>query len=176
MNRRHACLGILATAALAAGTQRAARAQSAPAAAPLDLLADWVGGRWVYVIEKPDAPRVTLSRVYQWSFDRRVLIGRSFAERDGKTVQTREANFFWNADARRIEMIDHLDSGGYGAGWVEARDGQIYMEAGIIGNAKHPDWRAWMSATREAQTIKIEVRSADRWSDFGTWPYQRVAA
>lgn len=177
MNRRQACLGLLATAALGAGA-RAVHAQTSSAAAPLDLLADWVGGKWVYVIEQPNAPRVTLTRVYQWSFDRRVLIGRSFGEREGKTVQTREALFFWNADLRRIEMIDHIDTGGYGAGFIEAREsphGQLYMEARIVGNAKHPDWRAWMKASATEQTIKVEARKGDAWTDFGTWPYKRVS-
>lgn len=151
-----------------------AHAQSAPSAAddPLAPLSSWAGGRWVGEFG-PEGRKLKLIRTYEWSFDKRLLIGRSFGETDGKTVQSRETVYYWNSDTKRIEFTDFIDKGGFGAGFITRRDGRIYMEAQVIGNPAHPSWRAWIDETPNTQTIRVEALKDGKWSDFGTYPYKR---
>jgi hypothetical protein len=150
-----------------------ARAQDTTAD-PFALLAHWVGGQWVASFKTNSGEEIRVIRAYEWSFDRRVLIGRSFGERGGKRVQTRHTLYVWNPESKRIEFTDVLDQGGFGAGFVEPRDGKIYMEARIVGNDKHPNWRAWV--TREgdgAESFRLEAEQKEAWAPFGTWVYRR---
>jgi len=140
---------------------------------PLTLLASWVGGRWVGEFDAGDGRKFKAIRAYQWSFDQRLLIGRSFGEFGGKSVQTRETVFFWNPATKRIEFTDFIDQGGFGAGFLERRDGRIYMEAEVVGNAAHPSWRAWMDEAPDSQVLRVEAVKDGKWSSFGTYPYQR---
>lgn len=158
----------------AAAPATAAHTAAAPLPVPqLAPLAHWVGGRWVGTFEA-GGRKVTLTRLYAWSFDRRLIIGKSLGERDGKTVQSRETVFFWNPETKRVEFIDFLDaSGGYGHGWLESRDGQIYMDVKVIGNAGHPSWRAWIKEATDQQVIRVEALREGKWVDFGTSAYQR---
>ena len=151
-----------------------AHAQSAPTAAdnPLAPLASWVGGRWVGEFG-PDGRKFKLIRAYEWSFDKRLLIGRSFGEAGGKTVQSRETVYFWNPEKKRIEFTDFIDKGGFGAGFIERRDGKIYMETQVIGNPEHPSWRSSIDETADSQVIKVEALKDGKWADFGTYPYKR---
>lgn len=153
----------------------AAHAQSpAPAAAnPLAPLDAWVGGRWVGEFDAGDGRKFRLIRTYEWSFDRRLLVGRSFGEVAGKTTQSRETVYFWNPEAQRIEFSDFIDKGGFGAGFIERRDGRLYMEAKVVGNPAHPSWRAWVDESADTQVIRVEALRDGRWTDFGTYPYSR---
>jgi hypothetical protein len=149
-----------------------ARAQAS--ADPWAPLAHWVGGQWVATLKTQNGDEIRVIRSYEWMFDRRALIGRSFGERAGKRVQTRFTLFVWNAEAKRIEFTDVIDQGGFGNGFVEARDGGLYMEARIVGNDQHPHWRAWV--TREAdgaESFRIEAEQKGAWAPFGTWVYRR---
>ena len=170
------CIAALLVAACAqpgAPASRPAAAVDAPLPVPqLRLIEPWVGGRWVGEFEA-GGRKFTTVRTYEWAFDRRMIVGRSFALRDGQLVQTRETPYFWNPDSKRVEFHDFIDNGGYGAGWVEPRDGQLYMEAKIVGNPKHPSWRAWIREAPDAHVIRVEAESAGKWSDFGTYPYKR---
>jgi hypothetical protein len=143
---------------------------------PLAPLATWVGGRWVGEFDAGNGRKFKAIRVYEWSFDQRLLFGRSFGEFGGRTVQTRETVYFWNPATKRIEFTDFLDKGGFGAGFIERRDGRLYMEAQIIGNAEHPAWRAWIDETPDRQVIRVEALKDGKMADFGTYPYQREAA
>ena len=148
------------------------RAQEAAEA--LAPLAHWVGGQWVSTVKSKDGEEVRIIRAYEWSFDRRVLVGRSFGERAGKRVQTRYTLFVWNPETKRVEFTDVMAEGGFGAGFVEQRDGLLYMQARIIGNDRHPHWRAWV--TREAdgaESFRIEAENQGAWAPFGTWVYRR---
>ena len=150
-----------------------------PAAAPtvrvpeLAPIAHWVGGRWEGTFES-GGKTFTVVRTYDWSFDGRVIIGRSFARRDGNLVQTRETPFYWNPESRRIEFVDFLDNGGYGAGTLVARDGRLFMDVKVIGNPGHPSWRASIREEPDAQVIHVEASSGGNWVDFGTYPYRRL--
>lgn len=169
MHRRFALMALAMF--LFAGT---VRAQGGAAANPLALLAHWVGGQWVATFKTPKGDEVRTIRSYEWSFDHRVLIGRSFGERGSQRVQTRYTLFLRNPESKRIEFTDVIDQGGYGAGFVEARDDAIYMEARIVGNDKHPHERAWI--TREAdgrESFRIEAEQKGAWAPFGTWVYRR---
>jgi hypothetical protein len=132
-------VGLLALLGAVLGMPLAA--QTPPTVAPLAPLAHWVG-EWVGSFEIGSGRKMTLIRSYEWSFDKRLLIGRSFAEVNGRRVQSRETVYFWNADSARIEFTDFIDQGGFGAGSLEPRDGKLYMEAKVIGNPQHPSWRA----------------------------------
>jgi hypothetical protein len=155
-------------------TAAAAQAQADAAAEPLAPLAHWVGGQWVSTVKTSKGEEVRIIRSYEWSFDRRVLIGRSFGERAGKRVQTRFTVFLWNPEARRIEFTDVIDQGGFGAGFVELRGGQLFMESRIVGNDKYPAWRAWITReTDGAESFRIEAMQKDAWAPFGTWTYRR---
>lgn len=170
-------LCLAAAALLAACAQLPAPATAPPAAAPAPLpalapIAHWAGGRWVGTFEA-GGRRFTLTRTYAWSFDGRMLIGKSFGERDGKPVQSRETVYYWNPETRRIEFMDFIDGGGYGLGWLEARDGQIYMDVKVVGNAAHPSWRAWIKEEKDSQVIRVEALRDGKWADFGTYPYRR---
>lgn len=180
MRRRLALLPLAAAAAL--GTPMFVQAQqSAPAstaapapAQPLAPLAHWVGGEWVGQFEVPGGRKITLIRTYQWSFDQRLLIGRSFGEVEGRRRQSRETQFFWNPANKRIEFHDFLDQGGgYGAGVIELRDGAILMEAKIVGNASHPDWRARITENGDDQLIEVEAFKDGQWGPFGKYAYKR---
>lgn len=149
----------------------AALAQAA-APNPLAPIAHWVGVDWVGTLEIGSGRKATLIRRYEWSFDRRLIIGKSYGEVDGKRTQSREAVFFWNADSKRIEFTDFIDQGGFGNGWLELRDGQIYMDVKVVGG-KHPSWRAWMKETPDEQVIKVEAERDGKYVDFGTYPYRR---
>lgn len=141
---------------------------------PLAPLAHWVGGEWVGHFDAGNGRRFTTIRRYEWAFDGRLLIGRSYGERDGKRVQTRETIYHWNPESKRIEFEDHIDGGGHGAGFVEPRDGALYMEARIVGNPKHPAWRAVVQDDgADAQTIKVQALRDGAWGDFGSYPYRR---
>ncbi|MCW5634314.1 MAG: hypothetical protein KIT17_13360 [Rubrivivax sp.] len=167
----------LGSAAAAAGMPALAVAQAAPAAPPahpLAPIAHWVGGEWVGQFELPGGRRLTLVRTYEWSFDQRLLVGRSFGEVDGRRRQSRETHFFWNPAAQRIEFHDFLDQGGgYGAGVVEVRDGAILMNAKIVGNAGHPDWRARITENGDDQVIDVEAVKDGQWGPFGKYAYKR---
>jgi hypothetical protein len=165
-------LACLLAVAAAAGAQ----AQSAAAAASLEALASWVGGRWVAQFDTPDGRKFTVARTYQWTFDRRLLLGRSWADGEAKTRQTRETLFWWNPDTKRIEFQDFIDQGGYGVGFLEQRDGAWFMQARIVGNPKHPHWRAWLteSADRKKQTIRVQAEQGDKWVEFGVFEYNRM--
>lgn len=148
-------------------------AQEARPVPQLAPLAHWVGGKWVGTLEA-GGRKFTLTRTYEWSFDGRLLIGKSFGEREGKVFQTRETVYFWNGETRRIEFTDFIDAGGgFGQGWLEPREGQVYMDAKVVGNAGHPSWRAWMREGPDTQVIKVEALRDGRWVDFGTFPYAR---
>lgn len=140
---------------------------------PLMVLASWVGGRWVGEFDAGNGNKFKAIRTYQWGFDQRLLIGRSFGEFGGKTVQTRETVFYWNPATQRIEFTDFIDKGGFGAGFLERRDGRIYMEAQVVGNPGHPSWRAWMDELPDSQVLKVEAQKDGKWADFGTYPYRR---
>jgi len=150
----------------------AARAQTAAEAfAPL---AHWVGGQWVATIKSPNGDELRLIRSYEWSFDKRVLIGRSYGERAGKRVQSRLTIFLWNPETKRVEFTDVLDQGGFGQGFVDVRDGGLYMQARIVGNDGHPHWRAWVSRAADgAESFRIEAEQKGAWAPFGTWVYRR---
>lgn len=152
-----------------------ALAQSAPPATenPLAPLAAWVGGRWVGEFDAGDGRKFKLIRAYEWSFDKRLLIGRSFGEFGGKTVQSRETIYYWNPETKRIEFMDFIDKGGFGDAFIERRDGRLYMEAKVVGSPAHPSWRAWMDETADSQVIRVEALKDGRWSDSGTYPYKR---
>lgn len=170
---------LIAAAALLSGCAHqgpaaTAAAQPAPNRAPeLAPIAHWVGGQWEGTFEA-GGRKFTVVRTYEWSFDGRMIVGRSFAQRDGKLVQTRETPFFWNPESRRIEFIDFLDNGGYGAGMLTARDGQLFMDVRIVGNPSHPSWRAWIREEPDAQVIRVEALRDGQWGDFGTYPYRRL--
>lgn len=154
----------------------AARAQAAAPATPDPLapLAHWVGGEWRGSFDLAGGRKLTLVRDYHWSFDRRLLIGRSFGEVDGKRRQSRETVFFWNPATRRIEFHDFLDQGGgYGAGVVEVKDGVVHMDVKIIGDPKHPDWRARIRETGDEQVIEVEALKDGQWGPYGNFPYKR---
>jgi hypothetical protein len=141
---------------------------------PLAPLAHWVGGQWVNTVKAASGEEVRVVRSYEWSLDRRVLIGRSFGERGGRRVQTRHTLFLWNPEARRIEFTDAMAEGGFGTGFVEVRDGGIYMEARITGNDRHPNWRAWVTSEADgAESFRIEAERQGEWAPFGTWTYRR---
>jgi hypothetical protein len=155
-------------------------AAAAPAAAqeakpdPLAPLAHWVGGQWVSTVKASGGEEVRIVRVYEWSLDRRVLVGRSFGERGGRRVQTRHTLFLWNPQSNRIEFTDAMAEGGFGAGFVELRDGGVYMEARIVGNDRHPNWRAWVTPAADgAESFRIEAERNGEWAPFGTWTYRR---
>jgi hypothetical protein len=169
---RHALLALL----LACSSL--VHAQSTPAAAPNPLapLESWVGGRWVMTVQRPDGAKISLIRVYEWAFDGRVLRGRSLAEADGKVRQSRETLYYWNAEAQKIEFLDFIeDGGGFGRGTIEARDGALYMDARIVGNPKHPHWRAWLTQDADGarQTIRVVAEQKGEWKEFGTFEYRR---
>lgn len=149
----------------------AALAQAAPAE-PLAPLAHWVGGQWVGSFEIGSGRRMTLIRTYEWSFGKRLLIGRSFGEIDGKRVQSRETVYYWNAEAKRIAFTDFIDQGGFGVGHIEPRDGQLYMEATVVGNPAHPSWRSWIRENGAQQLIRVEALRDGQWVDFGSYPYE----
>jgi hypothetical protein len=150
----------------------AVRAQTAADA--LAPLAHWVGGQWVATVKTSGGEELRLIRSYEWSFDRRVLIGRSFGERGGKRVQSRYTLYLWNPETKRIEFTDVLDQGGFGLGFVEMRDGGLYLEARIVGNDGHPNWRAWISGAADgAESFRIEADQKGAWAPFGTWVYRR---
>lgn len=167
-------LAVLLLAVVCWSVAPAVRAQSSAAPTdPLALLSSWVGGQWVGEVG-PEGRKLRLIRIYAWSFDRRLLIGRSYAEADGKRVQTRETIFFWNPATARIEFTDFLDQGGgFGAGFIEHRDGRIAMEARIVGNPAHPSWRAWLEEMPNTQVIRVEALKDGKWADFGTFAYRR---
>ena len=148
-------------------------AQTPAASGPLAPLADWAGGQWVAAIALPDGSKLRLIRSYEWSFGGRLLVGRSFGERDGKRTQTRETHYFWNADAGRIEFTDHIDQGGFGAGSLEPRDGRLFMEAKVVGNPQHPSWRAWMDVDAQSQKIRVEALRDGKWVEYGSFDYRR---
>lgn len=152
-----------------------AQAQATAAAPqPLAPLAHWVGGEWVGQFELPGGKKLTLVRTYQWSFDQRLLIGRSYGEVEGRRRQSRETHYFWNPATQRIEFHDFLDQGGgYGAGVIELRDGAILMNAKIIGNPGHPDWRARITESGDNQVIEVEAQKDGQWGPFGKYAYKR---
>ena len=169
---------LIAAAALVAGCAHYPGANSAtpPASArapELEPIAHWVGGQWEGTFES-GGRKFTVVRTYEWSFDGRMIVGRSFARRDGKLVQTRETPFFWNPESKRIEFIDFLDNGGYGAGVLTAREGQLFMDVKIVGNPNHPPWRASIREEPDAQVIRVEALRDGQWGDFGTYPYRRL--
>jgi hypothetical protein len=162
-----ALLASLLTAATPAGAQEAKPDPLAP-------LAHWVGGQWVNTVKASNGEEVRIVRAYEWSLDRRVLVGRSFGERGGRRVQTRHTLFLWNPASNRIEFTDVMAEGGFGAGFVEVRDGGIYMEARITGNDRHPNWRAWVTPGADgAESFRIEAERQGEWAPFGTWAYRR---
>jgi len=152
-----------------------AAAQQAPAAPnPLEPIAHWVGGEWVATVEAAPGRQIKLIRRYEWSFDRRLIVGRSYGEApDGRRRQTRETVFAWNADTKRIEFTDHIDLGGHGLGYIEPRDGGLYMEARIVGSP-HPPWRAWVNETGDDQALRAEGLRDGRWETYGNFAYKRV--
>lgn len=169
-----ACAQIPAQAPLAPSATAATRLIQAPLPVPqLAPLAHWVGGNWVGTFEA-GGRKFSLSRTYAWSFDRRVLVGKSFGERDNKPFQTRETVYYWNSETKRIEFIDFIDTGGYGLGWIELRDKQVYMDVKVVGNPGHPSWRAWIKEDTDSQVIRVEALRDGKWSDFGTYPYKRT--
>lgn len=170
MNRRHALGAALLMAASAPTAQTAS-----PAPHPLDPIAHWVGGEWVTTVEPAPGRQVKVIRLYEWSFDRRLIIGRSFAEApDGRRRQTRETVFSWNADAKRIEFVDHHDTGGHGLGFVEARDGDLFLDVPRIVGDSHPTWRAWIRESADAQQLRVEAWVDGAWKPYGNFPYRRV--
>lgn len=141
---------------------------------PLAPLAHWVGGEWVTTFKLPNGAEIKAIRVYEWGFDGRVLIGRSFGESNGKRRQTRYTLYVWNPDSKRIEFTDVLDDAGYGRGFIEPRDGKLYMEAKTVGNDKHPPWRAWATRGDDgSETFRIEAEQQAAWKDYGTFVYRR---
>jgi hypothetical protein len=175
---------VLTAVALASCVQMPAQTASTPppatqpAEAPLPVpqlapLAHWIGGCWVGTFEA-GGRKFTLTRTYAWSFDRRMLVGKSFGERDGKPFRTRETVYYWNAETVRIEFTDFIDSDGYGHGRIAPRDGELYMDVKVIGNPGHPSWRAWMKEGPDSQVIRVEALRDGKWVDFGTYPYKRT--
>lgn len=158
---------------LLCGTASRAQATvpSLPPSPPAPL-AHWVGGEWVGSLQIGSGKKMTLIRTYEWSFDKRLIIGRSFGEVDGKRRQSRETLYYWNADTKRIAFTDFIDQGGFGAGTLEPRDGKLYMEATVVGNAQHPSWRAWITETGQQQVIHVEAMKNGQWVDFGSYPYE----
>lgn len=145
------------------------------AANPMQPLAHWVGGEWVGEFDGPGGQRYKIVRDYRWSFDQRLIVGRSWGEAGGRRRQTRETVFFWNADSGRIEFIDHLDQGGgHGLGHIELRDGRIHMQVRIVGNRQHPDWRATIVENGDEQEIRVEGLRDGQWADMGGYRYRRV--
>lgn len=160
--------------ALLAGMLLTLAAQAQTAADAWAPLAHWVGGQWVATVKTPGGEELRLIRSYEWSFDKRVLIGRSFGERGGQRVQSRYTLFLWNPETKRIEFTDVLDQGGFGLGFVEQRDGGLYLQARIVGNDGHPHWRAQVSRAADgAESFRIEAEQKGVWAPFGTWVYRR---
>lgn len=152
----------------------AAAQQPGTAGDPWAPLAHWVGGQWVATIKAPNGEEIRLIRSYEWSFDRRVLIGRSYGERAGKRMQTRFTLYVFNPENRRVEFTDVIDQGGFGRGFVEMRDGRLYLQAQIVGNERHPAWRAWVTTEADGtESFRIDAESKDEWAPFGTWVYRR---
>lgn len=163
----------LALAALV-GAARAQPIGTAPFQ-PLQPLAHWVGGEWVGEFDGPGGRKLKVVRSYQWSFDNRLLVGRSWNETDGRRVQSRETVYYWNPESRRIEFHDHLDqAGGHGHGYIELRDGQIYMNVHVVGSRVHPDWRAWIKESGDDQEIRVDTLRDDKWGTLGTYKYRHV--
>lgn len=161
--------GVLIALALGAA---AARSQDV-AAGPLAPIAHWVGGQWVATFKTAKGEESRTIRAYEWSFDRRVIIARSFGERDGKRVQTRFTLFVWNPEAQRIEFTDVIEQGGHGSGFVEPRDGGLFMQARIVGNDKNLAWRAWIMREADgAESFRIDAEEKGGWKPFGTWVYR----
>jgi hypothetical protein len=145
------------------------------AAEPFAPIAHWVGGEWVATVKAPSGAEIRIIRSYEWSFDKRVLIGRSFGESEGKRRQTRMTVYLWNPDSKKIDFTDVIDNGGFGLGSVEERDGRIYLEARIVGNDKHPAWRAWVTRNGDgSESFEIEAEQQGKWGPFGTWVYRRT--
>lgn len=161
---------------LAAALPALAFAQ-APPESPLARLASWVGGDWVAQVDLPDGRKFKVVRRYEWGFEGRLLIGRSFGEVGGQRRQSRETIYFWNAAAQRVEFHDYLDKGGaHGTGRIDWRDGVLHMEADIVGapaTGGHPPWRATMQETPDQQVIHVEALADGRWSDYGRFTYRR---
>lgn len=173
MTRPLPSIVIVATLLGALAWPLALRAQaSTPPPNPLAPIAHWVGGEWAGEFDAGSGRKFTLVRRYEWSFDKRLLIGRSFGEVDGKRRQSRETVFFWNPDTRRIEFTDFIDQGGHGQGWLEVRDGQIYMDVKIVGSP-HPVWRAWIRESGDEQVIRVEAVKDGQWGPFGSFAYKR---
>ncbi len=53
------------------------------AVGPLAPTAHWVGGQWVTTFKTPKGEEIRTIRSYEWSFDGRVMFGRSLA-REGR--------------------------------------------------------------------------------------------
>ena len=171
---RRLALALIPVTAAFATTPARAQAGAAAAPGPLAPLAHWVGGEWTGQFELPGGRKLTLVRTYQWSFDQRLLVGRSFGEVEGRRRQSRETHFFWNPATQRIEFHDFLDQGGgYGAGVVELRDGAIHMDVKIVGNPGHPDWRARITESGDDQLIEVEALKDGQWGPFGKYAYRR---
>lgn len=134
-----------------------------------------MGGEWVGEFAGPNGSRIKLIRTYEWGFDQRLIIGRSFGEVNGQRRQSRETQFFWNPESRRIEFIDHLDQGGgHGRGVIEVKDGVITMDVSIVGNPGHPAWKAWIKETGTDQELRLEALRDGKWGPFGTYQYKHL--
>lgn len=163
---------MVACAQTAAPPTRTTAATDAPLPVPqLALLEHWVGGRRVGEVEAGGRKFIWV-RTYEWTFDRRMVVGRSFALRDGKLMQSRETPYFRNVSTKRVEFHDFIDNDGQGAGGMERRDGQLYMEARIVGNPKHPPWRAWIRKEPAAHVIRMKADNSGKQIDFGICPYK----
>lgn len=137
----------------------------------LDFL---IGGQWKGTFEAPSGEQVTLARTYEWSFDERLIIGKSFAYREGRPIQTRQTIFAWDDRAKQIIFWDFMEAGGYGEGFVEVREEDIYMEARIVGS-DHPNWRlVLIQEDDQHQTIRVEIPEQGEWVDAGTFRYARL--
>jgi len=144
-----------------------------PSSSSLQPLAFLVGGRWAGTFEAPDGTARRLVRTYEWSFGRRLLVGKSFRIENEGVVQTRETIFAWSDEAGRIVFWDFIDAGGYGEGFVDVRGDALYMEARILGS-EHPDWRLLLTHEHEDRhTIRVEVPGPEGWVDAGAFTYVR---
>lgn len=138
---------------------------------PLDFL---TGGVWVGEYDLPNGETIQQERTYEWSLNKKLIIGKTIRVSDDSRKQTRKVVFTWNADKQVIEFWDFIDTGGYGIGIVKAT-GQdtLYMEAEIIGS-KHIDWRAdFINKDGKKFVSKVQVPQEGEWVDAGTFVFYR---
>lgn len=140
---------------------------------PLDPLGFLIGGTWVVEYELPDGTTIHQERNYQWSFDKQLIIGKTFRVAKESKKQTRLVIFSWNSDKQIIEFWDFIDSGGYGKGIVNVKNDTLYMEADIIGS-NHVNWKAnFINKNGKEFVSEVQVEDDEEWKDAGTFVFRK---